>query len=204
MRTFANCLRQPIPEIFLAADMLKEALNAYKRNDRELAIKLILGADMPQIRDWTNSLWGKSSPYVKFMTVENAPIYLSREQRLKQRMPNSIEKTNLLSRDGYHCRFCSIPVIRSEVRKRIVKSFPEISIWGNTTSAQHAAFQAMWVQYDHLLPHSRGGSNAMENMVITCAPCNFSRMQYTLEEVGLFNPLLREPYKSDWDGLESF
>ncbi|MEM9964984.1 MAG: HNH endonuclease, partial [Asticcacaulis sp.] len=159
---------------------------------------------MPEVRDWTQSLWGKASPYVIFRTVENAPLYFNQEQRLKQRMPTLAEKRALLSRDGYHCRFCSIPVIRSEIRNKIVKAFPEISIWGNTNAAQHAAFQAMWVQYDHLLPHSRGGSNSADNMVITCAPCNFARMQYTLEEVGLFNPLLREPHSSDWDGLESF
>jgi 5-methylcytosine-specific restriction endonuclease McrA len=62
----------------------------------------------------------------------------------------------------------------------------------------------MWVQFDHLLPHCRGGDNSLDNMVITCAPCNFGRMQYTLDEVGLINPLTREPVRTSWDGLERF
>jgi 5-methylcytosine-specific restriction endonuclease McrA len=62
----------------------------------------------------------------------------------------------------------------------------------------------MWLQYDHLLPHARGGTNDLGNIVITCAPCNFARMNYTLEEIGLLDPRTREPVRSDWDGLERF
>jgi 5-methylcytosine-specific restriction endonuclease McrA len=60
----------------------------------------------------------------------------------------------------------------------------------------------MWVQYDHLIAHSRGGDHDLTNMVVTCAPCNYGRMQYTLEEAYLFNPLEREPRQGTWDGLE--
>ena len=60
----------------------------------------------------------------------------------------------------------------------------------------------MWLQYDHLLPHSRGGNNDLNNLVITCAPCNFGRMEYTLAEVGIKNPLKTEKIKSNWNGLE--
>ena len=62
----------------------------------------------------------------------------------------------------------------------------------------------MWAQYDHLLPHSKGGNNDVNNIVVTCAPCNFGRMSYTLEEVGLIDPRTREPIRSAWDGLERF
>jgi len=69
---------------------------------------------------------------------------------------------------------------------------------------QHAAFQAMCVQYDHLLAHARGGANDLENMLITCAPCNYCRAEYTFAEVGLLDPLRRKPFSSTWDGLERF
>jgi 5-methylcytosine-specific restriction endonuclease McrA len=61
----------------------------------------------------------------------------------------------------------------------------------------------MWLQYDHILPHSRGGDNSMENLVLTCAGCNFGRMGYTLEQVGLLDPRLRTPPPNSWDGLEA-
>jgi 5-methylcytosine-specific restriction endonuclease McrA len=62
----------------------------------------------------------------------------------------------------------------------------------------------MWAQYDHILPHSRGGTSELSNMVVTCAPCNFGRMEFTLAEVGLADPRDRAPIRSSWDGLERF
>lgn len=85
-----------------------------------------------------------------------------------------------------------------------MQSYPQLRIWGRNNKDQHAAFQAMWAQYDHVLPYTRGGSNELDNLVVTCAPCNFGRMQYTLEEVGLLDPRSRAPVRSSWDGLERF
>jgi 5-methylcytosine-specific restriction endonuclease McrA len=119
-------------------------------------------------------------------------------------MPTTGEKRLLFERDGFHCRFCGIPIIRREVRERIRQVYPDALPWGRTNPTQHAAFQAMWAQYDHVLPHARGGANDLNNVVIACAPCNFARMNNTLEEVGLLDPRTREPVRSDWDGLERF
>jgi 5-methylcytosine-specific restriction endonuclease McrA len=110
----------------------------------------------------------------------------------------------LIQRDGHHCRFCGTPVIRKEVRRRVTSAYPDLRIWGVGNINQHAAFQTMWAQFDHILPYTRGGTNEIDNLVVTCAPCNFGRMQYTLEEVGLVDPRTRDPVRSTWDGLERF
>lgn len=198
------CFREPIPEIYEAAKLLDAAVDAHLYGDRDLASKLIRQADMQEVRDWCYSLWGKASPHVQYRKIPNAEPTISKEQRQELRMPSTIEKQELLKRDGYHCRFCGIPVIRAEIRRRFVKSYPEIKIWGNTNNDQHAAFQTMWLQYDHILPHARGGNNNLSNMVITCAGCNYGRMNYTLAEVNLVNPLERPLVISQWDGLERF
>jgi HNH endonuclease len=198
------CLCDPIPEIAEAAHYLGEAVSAHLNKKFDVADELIRRADMPEIREWSESLWGKNSPYVKFRAIANAPPSMHRAQRVALRMPTTAEKQALLQRDGYHCRFCGIPVIRETIRRRIKAVYSNALSWGRTNVTQHAAFQAMWVQYDHILPHARGGDNSLDNMVITCAPCNFGRMNYCLEEVGLIDPRTREPVRSSWDGLERF
>jgi 5-methylcytosine-specific restriction endonuclease McrA len=65
------------------------------------------------------------------------------------------------------------------------------------------------MQFDHVLPNSRGGPSTLDNVVVTCAPCNFGRMETTLEEARLVHPLSRPtPRKWDgfkrWQGLENF
>lgn len=202
-KTSRPCLREPIPEIADAARYLDAAVSAHLIGRSELAENLIRLADMPAIREWTESLWG-SSPYLGCRGVSDKPPNLSNVQRAKVRMPTANVKRDLLHRDGYHCRFCGIPVIRTEVRERIKRIYPHALQWGRRNVEQHAAFQAMWVQYDHLLPHAKSGNNDLENMVITCGPCNFGRMNHTLEEVGLIDPRTREPVRSTWDGLERF
>lgn len=198
------CLRKSIPEIADAARYLDAAVSAHFLGRSDLAEELIRIADMPVIREWTESLWGKNSPYVQHRVVANALPSLSKEPRANDRMPPLGEIQHLHLRDGYHCRFCEIPVIRKEVRERFRTSYPNVRVWGKKNVEQHAAFQAMWAQYDHVVPHARGGNNDLANIVITCAPCNFGRMDSTLEEVGLVDPRTREPIQSTWDGLERF
>jgi len=61
----------------------------------------------------------------------------------------------------------------------------------------------MWLQFDHLVPNERGGTSDLDNVVVTCAPCNFGRMQLTVEEVGLENPLAR-PIAANWRNFEQW
>ena len=58
------------------------------------------------------------------------------------------------------------------------------------------------MQFDHLVPHCRGGDNRITNVVVTCAGCNFGRMSNTIEELGLLDPRAGPRIESDWDGLE--
>jgi len=199
-----SCLRDPVAEIYQAANYLDSAVTAHLQGDRARAEALIRLADMPEIACWTESLWGPGGPWSRPVKVDTSLPLVVRDQRSKERMPTTATKTRLLERDGYHCRFCGIPVIRKEIRDQIKTCYPQALRWGNANREQHAAFQAMWVQYDHIVPHARGGSNDLDNMLITCAPCNYGRSNLTLEEVGLADPRTRSPVRTSWDGLERF
>lgn len=115
----------------------------------------------------------------------------------------------MIDRDGFHCRFRGIPVIDPDLRRLIVKAYPGAVSWGSTNAAQHAAFQCMWLQFDHILPNSRGGDSSPENMVVIYATCNSGRMEATLEGARLINPLSNPVpvvwgHHAEWDGLEQF
>src|SRR5436190_20236471 len=119
-------------------------------------------------------------------------------------MPRKDERAELIRRQGFCCAFCRMPLIRREVRKALGAAYPQAMVWGRTNDDCHAALLTMWLQYDHVLPHSRGGCNGLDNLVLTCAACNYGRMAFTLEQVGIRDPRL-EPWPiSAWNGLEDF
>jgi len=201
-------MREPIDKIFHAASLLDRATGAHLAGDHSTAETLLQSANMPEVRAWTESLWGGKAAnqdqwkYHRFRNVASAPPLLPVAQRIKQRMPSSIERNSIIDRYGRNCVFCGIPLISKKIRETFTSAYPKAVPWGRTNSAQHAAFQCMWMQFDHVNPHSRGGGNALEDIVVTCAPCNFGRMNWTLEEVGLVDPRTLPIHKTSWDGLE--
>jgi len=197
-----NCIKDPIPEIYDASRYLDAAVSAHLAGELSLSEELIRLADMPIIREWTESMWGSGGMHSSFKQNLGDVQVVSKGNRDPVRMPNKMGERALHKRDGFNCRFCGIPVIRKEVRQAIKALYPNVLQWGKTNTEQHAAFQAMWVQYDHVIPHARGGATDISNMVITCAPCNYGRMNYLLEEVGVVYPNLEQNVYSTWDGLE--
>lgn len=199
--TLRICLSEPISQLKDAARYLDAAVSAHLQNKPALAEELFGLADMPEIRQWTKSIWANSEIHVRFRSTEPT---LAKELRAKERMPSPAVKEQVHRRDGYNCRFCGMPVIRSQTRKRMRDAYPVAINWGNKEIHQHAAFQAMWAQYDHIVPHARGGTNNLDNLVLACAPCNFGRAGYSLHEVGVSDPRSRLPMQYQWDGLERF
>jgi hypothetical protein len=201
-------MREPIDEIFEAAQLLNLATNAHLAGDHSTADTLIRTANMPAVRAWTESLWGSKAAnpgqqkYHRFRAIPEAPPHLEKPQRILERMPTLAAKRTIIERYGRHCVFCGIPLISRQVRIAFGRAYPDAAPWGRKNQTQHAAFQCMWIQFDHLLPHSRGGNNSLKNVVVSCAPCNFGRMQWTLDEVGLIDPRERPTQTSSWDGLE--
>lgn len=107
----------------------------------------------------------------------------------------------VVARDGLTCRYCGLPVIPASIRKELTRTYPEAVPWGAKNELQHAAFQALWLQYDHVVPLARGGANDETNIIVTCGPCNFMKWDYTLDEVGLQDPRERKVLSTSWDGL---
>ncbi len=199
-----KCLREPIAEIEIAAHRLNDAVSAHLRGERDVAEVLLHQANDQVVRDWLYSVWGKETQYNRRFRVLNNPPEVPKDQRAKPRDATNETKRAIHMRDGYYCRFCKIPVIRGEVRSLIHREYLEAVPWGTTNDSQHAAFQCMWAQYDHILPHQRGGSSSIENVCLTCAACNYGRGSHLLEELDLIHPGLHSARLGNWDGLQRF
>ena len=204
-----RCMREPIKEIFIAAAFLDRAVDAHLDQDRKTAERLFREADRPEVRAWTESLWGgkqKNPDQWRYHRWRDIPgLGEPSNPGARDRMPNKASRDSIIQRDGYHCRFCGIPLIPPEVRKAMSKDYPEAAYWRRAKNRdQHAALQCLWLQFDHILPHCWGGENTPDNVVITCAPCNFGRMSRQLQEGGLIDPRERPVCKTSWDGLTRF
>ncbi len=203
-----RCIREPIPDLWDVAHLLGVAVDAHLHGDEGRADSLLRNANRPTVREWTESLWGsaKANPnqwqYRRLRSVANSPPRLPKAERLPKRKPSSSEQAAIIAQYGRYCVFCGVPLIRCEVRRVLHRLYPEAVQWGSTNLSQHSAFQALWLQFDHLLPHSRGGDNSLSNVVVTCAGCNYGRMDNTLEELGLIDPRSRIAPDGGWDGLE--
>jgi hypothetical protein len=197
-----QCLLEPNSECFEAAELLSLAVDAHLAGERHEAARLIRAADIPAVREFTESAWGSGAKKRHgFIAVPDAPLFLPIKDRPKPRMPTLQTQQAVLQRDGYHCRFCGLPVIHKSMRQLVRQLYPDVLGWGSINASQHAAFQCLWLQFDHVLPNCRGGKSDADNVVVTCAPCNFGRMETTLAEARLIDPL-SHPTPSKWTGFE--
>lgn len=102
-------------------------------------------------------------------------IQLTKYDRLpKQEVKFS--RRNLLEHYGYKCSYCG-------------KKFPKPS--------RDSKPELNW---DHVVPKSRGGLTNWDNIVISCIPCNTKKDDRTPEEAGM--KLLVKPSRPQWKGAK--
>lgn len=194
-------IRDPIPEIFEAYYLLSAAADAHLHGQFSAAESLFARANMPEVYDWAWADWQKPSLNIRIHKPENDTSKVPKAERDKDL--RVAQKRAIVARDGHCCRYCSIPVIDADIRKLVHKWYPKAVPW--TSSApekQHAAFSCMWLQYDHVVPLSHGGQSNEENVVVSCALCNFGKQEFTLRQLEVADPRLRQPVPKPWDGLE--
>jgi hypothetical protein len=123
-----RCLREPISEIADAQALLSKATNAHLAGNRASAAALIAAADMQAIREWTDSIWGRhNASILRIREVPNAPAMVPVAQRPRPRSPNAVLRRRVIARDGYHCRFCGIPVIDEAGVLKTAKELTRVS-----------------------------------------------------------------------------
>lgn len=194
-----SCFITPIPELALASKLLDTAGDALLLGDRTLAATLVAASDFPAIASYTKRILGPLSEEVHRQT--KLPTVLPKSEREGTRMPTKAVERQIFERDGWRCRFCGVSVVCRLARKVLLELFPEETHWVAAEYERHSALYATAASLDHVVPHSRGGNNEIDNLVTACYCCQFGRTQYTLEEVGFSDPRERPPTVDGWDGL---
>lgn len=188
------CLVAPITEMELAASLLSQATDAIVSGDFDGARELISGANLAPLNAHA-CLAMKDGQHIRRRLRREA-----RPAGTRPAVPRSLER-KILARDGYRCRYCGCKVVLKEARKQLSNLLPGAISWGRDAS-NHAAFHALQDSVDHVVPWSSGGTNAAENLVTACRPCNFGKADNRLEELDLIDPREKAPVIDDWDGLE--
>lgn len=149
------------------ARLLSSGVDAHLAGDRKTADRCFAEANSPVVWQYTDAGWGAGCRVRHgFISIPDGPPYLAKDARPVPRMPTTATKKAVVERDGYHCRFCGIPVVDPAIRTLLNREYPDTVTWTNRNAGQHAAFQCMWLQYDHVLPNSRGGESSLENVVV--------------------------------------
>ena len=89
-----------------------------------------------------------------------AVIRLVKFVHVPRRFRRQVTNTFLFARDGYRCQFCARPQPQLKPRECLTR--------------------------DHLVPLSRGGTNAWTNVVTACSSCNARKGNRLPEELGMF------------------
>ena len=99
-------------------------------------------------------------------------------------------ESRLFARDNYKCRYCSDPVISKKMFKEansvIGSSFLPLGRTNLTRSGFYLIFVAT---LDHVTPWSLGGKTDESNLVTSCWSCNYGKANFTVEQIGLRNPM---------------
>lgn len=190
-----------IPEIEVATDLIDAAADAYLAKDWAKTEKLIREADFGVLGAYAQRIVGAIDPEVhRVRKVPGAPPVA--KNRAKVRMPGKAAQRAVFERDGWRCRLCGIRVVHSEMIRLLDDAFPDVVRWRSRKMVDlHGAFRVLCASVDHVLPHSRGGTSEVDNLVAACGPCNFGRNQWTIEEVGFLDPHSVPPVVDRWDGL---
>lgn len=190
----------PRPDWFASQiDIFVEALSCFRRGDRDASLGLISEIRSDEIIEWYvehGQMSGKHrSKGLGLEEPPEVPIWSRDQQRGLKKNVEII----VFQRDNYHCRYCGSRLIPTPFMKSFVKELNSpLFKYGRKNHDRHGIIHLTKPLADHLIPWSLGGRTSLENLVSSCAPCNYGKAGFTLEQLGLENPFNRSALQNNW------
>ena len=196
-----HCLVEYLVEFDTQIDLVARAMQL-AATDRAGARKLVRSIDAEPMRRWFIDV-ALQSGYWRAEHVGNVVERGGKTERTRKSIGQK-RLEGLFTRDHWRCRYCGIRIAGNRKHfKRFAEqlNMPEL-IRGRTDETRHGLYLLMMASYDHIVPHSQGGSDADDNLVTACWSCQFGKFRFSLEELGM-NKLQQEsrPTYKGWQGL---
>jgi hypothetical protein len=195
-----NCLIPYPAEFEDQIDYVQRAVQTASK-DPGAARELIRQVDSESMKRWYVDVALQSGVWRSL----HLGVSTSEKPGLRKRKP--IKQSRLVAmfqRDNWRCQYCGIRIGGN--RKHFVEfamdiDMPEL-IQGRTDETRHGLYSLLMASYDHITPHSRGGSDDDSTLVTACWCCQFGKYKFSLDEVGLQAPSPAGIERiGDWQGL---
>ena len=195
-----KCIELP-KEAFEAVEEFKKAVNHFVEGNRELTITHINNICNEKLTYWFIEHGQMSGRHRKIVIQLDRPSAIPFESRDPVRSPSKLQN-QVFERDGYICRYCGIQLVSQVFLKKFIKVLDYHKFRkGNTNLEQHAVIHFLWPVADNVIPWNLGGRTSLDNLVSSCATCNYGKDGYTLEEIQITNPFHRAVITSEWKGF---
>jgi 5-methylcytosine-specific restriction endonuclease McrA len=193
----------PLPEYFeKAVDSFTDSIECLLQGDLTASLENLKKCNSELIGQYFIE-HGQQSAYFRVSNRDEIDKSNRENKSLNEspRLKSSIEKKVFL-RDSYRCRYCGQRIISKEVFKEFSRLVgPEMFSVARKNSLRNGLTLGLRGVGDHVDPYSLGGQTDTENLVTSCYSCNFGKAGYTLDQLGIEDPRLREPIADGWLGL---
>lgn len=181
-------------------DIFIKAVNLFLQGDRAGCLAAIANTRGPEIADWYIR-HGQNTSTFRNAVFGNAP--LPEMQPLdKKRNPSKSLQYDVFNRDCYKCRYCGNRLISQDFCRLFIKKLNSPLFQKGAKNLEiHGIILLTWPIADHVVPWKLGGRTDLSNLVAACYSCNYGKLHFTVEQLGIENPFTRPPVNDGWNGL---
>ncbi len=183
------CLVHPPPQLYSSTVQLIVIADALETGEVETIRDALNSIDLDACRQYWLDCGNEAT------RRHNKEAHLGRDRAKRVTVSKAVRRT-IGERDGWRCRYCALPVVWAGFSKSLFEVLVEEV--GDDANDLWRVFNQF---PDHIAPVSAGGSNTVDSIVSTCGPCNFGKFACEIDELGLENPLTRDPILDGWTGL---
>lgn len=199
-----ECLLRPPTWLDSQIVLFAQAVSDLARGNKDDCLKVLEKIRSEEIGYWFAEHGQMSGRHRRIKLNLSVPQKIEKSLRDPIRSPKKLQNA-VFERDNYHCRYCGNKLVSQNLLTLFTKKINSPAFQrGPTNQDAHGIIHAAWPVADHVHPWNLGGKTNMDNLVSSCAGCNYGKDGYTCEQVGIRNPLDRPPINDSWDGLVSF